>query len=60
LRKSRKYKYLEEKKKYQYEIRKEKFNLWKEYCNVTASSNPWSQECKLATGKVTQRDGQVS
>jgi hypothetical protein len=52
LRESRKYKYLEEKKKYQYEIRKEKFNSRKEYCNVTASSNPWSQVYKLATGKL--------
>ena len=25
---------------------------WKEYCNVTASSNPWSQVYKLAAGKV--------
>jgi hypothetical protein len=49
---NRKYKYLEEKKKYQYEIREEKFNSWKEYCNVPASSNPWSQVYKLATGKV--------
>jgi hypothetical protein len=52
LRESRKHKYLEEKKKCQYEMRKEKFNSWKEYCNVTASSNPWSQVYKLATGKV--------
>ena len=49
---NRKYKYLEGKKKYQYEIREEKFNSWKEYCNVPASSNPWSQAYKLATGKL--------
>jgi hypothetical protein len=52
LRECRKRKYFEEKKKYQTEIRKEKLNSWKEYCNVTASSNPWSQVYKLATGKA--------
>ena len=52
MRESRKHKYLEEKKKYQYEIRKEKLNSWKEYCNVAASLNPWSHVYKLATGKV--------
>jgi hypothetical protein len=52
LRESRKQKYFEENKKYQFEIRKEKFNSWKEYCNVTSSSNPRSEVYKLATGKV--------
>jgi hypothetical protein len=52
LRESRKHKHLEEKKKYQYEIRKEKINSWKEYCNMAVSLNPWSHEYKLATGKV--------
>ena len=52
LRESRKHKYLEEKKKYQYGIRKEKLNSWNEYCNVAASLTPWSQMYKLATGKV--------
>ena len=37
---------------YHYEIRKEKLNSRKEYCNVAASLNPWSQVYKLATGKV--------
>jgi hypothetical protein len=37
LRESRKCKYFEEKKKYHTEIRKDKFNSWKEYCNVTSS-----------------------
>jgi hypothetical protein len=41
---------------YQYEIRKDKFNSWKENCNVTACSNPWSQVYKLATGKVRGND----
>ena len=52
MRESRKHKYFEEKKKYQYEIRKEKFKSWKEYCNMTSSSNPWCKVYKLATGKV--------
>jgi ribonuclease HI len=52
LRKKRKHKYHEEKKNYQHEIRKEKLNSWKEYCNVTASINPWSQVYKLAAGKA--------
>jgi len=42
LRESRKHKYFEEKKSYQYEIRREKLNSWKVYCSVTASLNPWS------------------
>jgi hypothetical protein len=33
-------------------MRKEKINSWKEYCNVTASSNPWSQVYKLTAGKA--------
>ena len=28
----------------------EKLNSWKEYCNVTASTIPWSQIYKLAAG----------
>lgn len=34
------------------DIRKEKFNSWREYSNVTASTNPWSQVYKLVTGKT--------
>jgi hypothetical protein len=37
---------------YQAEIKKEKFNSWKEYCNVAASTNTWSQVYKLAAGKT--------
>jgi len=33
-------------------IIKEKLNSWKEYCNVEASINPWSQVYKLAAGKT--------
>ena len=50
-RERRKQTYVEE-KKYQAEIKKEKFNSWKEYCNVEASTNPWSQVYKLAAGKT--------
>jgi len=28
---------------YQAGIKKEKLNSWKEFCNVAASINPWSQ-----------------
>jgi hypothetical protein len=41
LRETRKQHYIEAKRKYQAGIRKEKFNSWKEYCNVAASTNPW-------------------
>jgi len=30
----------------------DKLNSWKEYCNVTASTNRWSQVYKLASGKI--------
>ena len=51
LRESRKRKYHKEKIKYQYEIRKEKINSWKEYCNVAASLNPWSHVFNSQQGK---------
>lgn len=44
--------YAEAKRKYQAGIKKEKLNSWKEYCNVAASTNPWSQVYKLAAGKT--------
>jgi hypothetical protein len=52
MRENRKHTYFEEKKKYQYEIRRHRFNSWKEYCGMTPSSNPLSEAYKLATGKV--------
>jgi hypothetical protein len=52
LREGRKQKYIEEKRKYQAGIKHEKLNSWKEFCNVTASTNPWSQAYKLASGKI--------
>jgi hypothetical protein len=48
LREGRKQKYIEEKRKYQAGIKHEKMNSWQEFCNVTASTNPWSQVHKLA------------
>ena len=52
LREKRKGKYAEERRMYQAIIKKEKLNSWKEYCNVEASINPWSQVYKLAAGKT--------
>ena len=51
-RERRKHKYLEEKRNYQAEIKEEKFNSWREYCNVAAFTNPWSQVYKLAAWKT--------
>jgi hypothetical protein len=31
-----------------------KLNSWKEYCNVAASVNPWSQVYKIAAGKTKE------
>jgi hypothetical protein len=39
---------------YQAEIKKAKSTSWKEYCNVAASVNPWSQVYKLAAGKTRE------
>jgi len=49
LEESRKHKYLENKKNYMYEIRTEKLNSRKEYCNMAASLNPFSHVYKLVT-----------
>ena len=43
---------MEAKRAYQAEIKKTKSTSWKEYCNVAASTNPWSQVYKLAAGKT--------
>jgi hypothetical protein len=52
LRESRKHSCFEEKKIYQFEIKKkDKLNSWKKYCNVTSSSNPWLQVYKLCNRK---------
>ena len=52
LREGGKQKYTEEIRKYQAGIKHEKMNSWKEFCNVTASTNPWKQVYKLASGKI--------
>jgi hypothetical protein len=51
LRERRKTTYMEAKRTYQAEIKKAKSTSWKEYCNIAASVNPWSQVYKLAAGK---------
>jgi len=50
-RENRKNQYIEGKKKYQAAIRTEKLNSWKQYCNTTSPSNPWTVAYKLATEK---------
>jgi len=45
---------METKRTYQAEIKKAKSTSWKEYCNVAASVNPWSQVYKLAAGKTRE------
>ena len=52
LREGRKQNYTEEKRKYQAGIKHEKLNSWKEFCDMTASTNPWSQVYKLASRKI--------
>jgi hypothetical protein len=52
LKENRKQKYAEAKTTYQAAVKREKFISWKEYCNVTASINPWSQVYKLAARKT--------
>ena len=57
LRENRKNQYIEEKKKYQAEIRKEKINSWKHYCNTTYPGNPWNEAYNLPQAKheISQR-----
>jgi hypothetical protein len=54
LRERRKEKYKEAKRNYQVELNKVKINSWKEFCNVEASMNPWSQVYKIAAGKTKE------
>jgi len=51
LRTGRKTQYIEEKKKYQAAIRKEKTNSWKQYCTITTPNNPWNEVYRLAAWK---------
>ena len=51
IRKSRKNAYHEQKSSYQAAIKREKLKSWKEYCNLTSSTNPWNTVYKLASNK---------
>jgi hypothetical protein len=51
LRQQRKAQYTEGKARYASTIKKEKISSWKEYCNLTSSTNPWNEVYKLAAGK---------
>ena len=52
LREPSKTQYLEGKARYAATINKEKLSLWKEYFNMTSSTNPWNEVYKLAAGKI--------
>jgi hypothetical protein len=52
LREKRRNPYLKEKKEYNATIRKQKIQSWKEYCNLTPSSNPWNAIYRLASGNI--------
>jgi hypothetical protein len=43
--------YLESKAQYTATIKRERFRLWKEYCNITTAANPWNEIYELAAGK---------
>jgi hypothetical protein len=51
LREQNRLQYLEGKARYAATIKKEKITLWKEYCKMTSSTNPWNEVYKLAAGK---------
>jgi hypothetical protein len=51
LRESRKNQYHNEKTKYQAALKREKIKSWKEFCNLTSSTNPWNAVYKLARTK---------
>jgi hypothetical protein len=51
---SRKNQHIEEKKKYQAAIRKEKTNSWQQHCTITTPNNPWNEVYKLAAGKTRE------
>ena len=51
LRQQRKTQYLEGKSSYTATIKNKKISSWKEYCNMTSSTNPWNEVYKLAAGK---------
>ena len=47
----RKKQYLESKATDSATIKREKTRSWKEYCNMTTATNPWTMVYKLAAGK---------
>jgi hypothetical protein len=51
LREQCKTQYLEGKARYAAKIKKENISSWKEYCNMTSSTNPWKEVHKLGAGK---------
>ena len=55
LRENRRKQYFEAKGIYQACIKKEKRESWKQYCNLTASTNPWNEIYKIASGKAKDR-----
>ena len=48
----RKLQYLQEKRKYEANLRNAKIQSWEQYCNATTSANPWNMVYKLATRKM--------
>ena len=50
-RESHKNAYHEEKSSYQAAIKREKLKSWKEYCNLTSSTNPWNAVYKITSNK---------
>jgi hypothetical protein len=58
LREQRKTQYLEGKSRYAATIKKEKISSWKEYYNMTSSTNPWKEVYKLASG--TRKNAQIT
>jgi hypothetical protein len=55
LREARKYQHVLDKREYEAALRKAKVQSWKQYRNVTTSSNPWNAVYKLASGKIKSR-----
>jgi hypothetical protein len=51
LREQRRARYLDAKAKYTSTIKKEKRISWKEFCNMTSSTNPWNGIYRRAAGK---------
>ena len=54
LRTRRKKQYIQEKKKYQAAIRREKTNSWKQHCTITTPNNPWNEVYKITAGKMRE------